>query len=512
MRPRAVRAGIAVVLGLVGCAQPTPRPESLGSWDGLQQASAAMPGPANAVAPLADPLEPPPIPPDLSGPQPVDVLIRHALAENRNVQAALHDVLAMRHRVPQVTALEDPMVQNVIWPIPSHAPQYSLMGYMPYDLMITQQFPWFGTLRLRGQVAEQDVRMALARLAAAQLEVVAEVKRAYYDLYFNQRAEAILAASRKAAAEIADLARVRNQTGGSIQDVLRSDVAIAELDRELVTVRQELVQARADLAQQLHISPEAPLQTVADIPMAEVPEEIERLYRLAAASRPELQERLAAIARDQREVKLARKRYYPDVSIGLAYNLMTRQNAASPTANGADNVGLAVSFNLPVYRKKLAAAVCEAQARTIADAQRYEAERDRTYREVKDLLVQSKAQRDIIALLEDTIRPKSRQALEAAAAGYLPGTVDFVSVNTARLELLQVELQLARVEAELGKAVASLERVVGNQVNEHPPAPAPAANPNSSSPRLDSPPASQPGPFSARTDEKTSEPLMRQTR
>ena len=63
-----------------------------------------------------------------------------------------------------MTALDDPVVSNTIYPIPSVAPQYSLMGYNPYNLMIAQQFPWFGTLRLRGEAAEEDVKVALAEL------------------------------------------------------------------------------------------------------------------------------------------------------------------------------------------------------------------------------------------------------------------------------------------------------------------------------------------------------------
>ena len=60
-----------------------------------------------------------------------------------------------------------------------------------------------------------------------------------------------------------------------------------------------------------------------------MPAQVERLYRLAAAARPELQGRLAAVARDEREVELARKRYYPNVQLGLAYMLMTREDAMS---------------------------------------------------------------------------------------------------------------------------------------------------------------------------------------
>lgn len=70
------------------------------------------------------------------------------------VRAAHFNVMALRHRIPQVTALDDPIASNSIFPIPSVAPQYSLMGYMPYSGLLAQQFPWFGTLRIRGEAAD----------------------------------------------------------------------------------------------------------------------------------------------------------------------------------------------------------------------------------------------------------------------------------------------------------------------------------------------------------------------
>src|SRR5262249_57238377 len=112
-----------------------------------------------------------------------------------------------KHRIPQVTALEDPVAANTIFPIPSVAPQYSLMGYNPYNLTLAQQFPWFGTLRLRGEVADRDVRVALAELAAAQLDAVAAVKRAYFDLRAAEESADLLGETRTVLEDFQAIAR-----------------------------------------------------------------------------------------------------------------------------------------------------------------------------------------------------------------------------------------------------------------------------------------------------------------
>ena len=128
------------------------------------------------------------------------------------------------------------------------------------------------------------------------------------------------------------------------------------------------------------------------------------------------------------------------------------------------NVGLFVGMNLPVYHKKLAAGVCEAQARAAADRALYEAERNQSNRDIKGLFVQARAQQNVINLLKKKNLPAAQQVLRLTSSEYRASVsgVDFLSVVSAWRELLQVELQIAQVESELGKTLASLERAVGS--------------------------------------------------
>ncbi len=492
MRRWCLASPLVVLSGIAGCAQAPPRTDSI-AIDPTVVAAAFRPQPPEGSMALAIGPGSAASAPELSGPQPVDAFIRRALAENRTVQAAFHNVQSLRYRVPQVTALDDPIASNTVFPIPSVAPQYSLMGYNPYNLTLAQQFPWFGTLRLRGEVAERDVQVALAELAAAQLDAVAAVKRAYFDLFASQRTEEFLVENRKLLEDFRTVARRRQETGGSPQDVLRAELLLSELDRERASNQQGIASARAALARQVHADPEADLQTLPELSLDAVPAEIERLQTLAIAARPELKGRLAAVARDEKAIELARKRFYPSLTLGLTYMDMEKTNAATPaTASGAPNVGLFVAFNLPVYRAKYQAGVCEATERALADARLYEAQRDETRSTIADFMTQARVQQNVLGLLRDQILPRARQTLENAGGDYSQGNVDFAALISAMREVLQVELQVTQVEAELGKALASLERAVGCRINEHPPAPETPATANPS-PLPPKPPG--PGPF-----------------
>jgi outer membrane protein TolC len=443
---------------------------------------------------MAVAIDPTLVPPGIEGAQPVDAYIQYALAENRGVQSARANVLAMKERVPQVTALEDPMVENTIWPSPMNGPQYSLMGYGPYSLMISQQFPWFGTLRLRGAIATKDVEVALAELCAAQLDVVSNVKRAYYGLYQAQRLNVVLTENRKLAEDFVEIAKVRFEGGNtSQQDVLRAQNVITEIDTQLAAIRQDEATARAALARQLHVGPETDLRALPELPDSATPAQVDFLYRMASAARPELRGQLAAIARDKRAIELARKKYHPDFSVGLGYMMMTRKDAMSDRADGRDNYGLVVGFNLPVYRGKLDAGVREAQARALSDSKRFEDLRDETYQEVKDAFTDATTRREILELFRDTYLPRSKQALESAAADYRAGKLDFLSLITAWRELLDVEVQIARLEADLGRALAMLERSVGTHLVDSDPSSLRALDTSSPPP---TPASGESGPFS----------------
>ncbi len=199
-----------------------------------------------------------------------------------------------------------------------------------------------------------------------------------------------------------------------------------------------------------------------------MPADVDPLYQLAIAARPELRGRLESIARDEKAEQLARKRARPNVTLGLTYMDMSKQNAVSTTAAGSPNVGLFVAFNLPVNQAKYRAGVCEAHERTLADAKLYEAQQDEARSEIYDLLVQARVQRNVVHLLRDTILPRTNEAVELAKTDYARGNVDIATLLSAMREVLQVQVQIAQVEAELGKALAMLERAVGCEIKDHP--------------------------------------------
>lgn len=400
----------------------------------------------------------------LAGPQPVEAYVAHALAQNPEIQAARKRVEVAGLWVPQVASLDDPTLSVMGFPFFPAVPQ-TAAGRATARIAATQAVPWFGKLDTRAAVAEAETEIARRELVAAELAVIEQVKRAYYELYYLQKALRITEENRQLLRLLVKIAEAKYRAGTvSQQDVLRAQVEVSNLDSELVRLRQQLESSQARLAQLLHVSPETPLSAVEEPPGEQIPHDLERLYQQAVAGRPELQAQLAALQRDRQRVELARLAYFPDMALTVDWTGMTSEGAMAPTADGMPDVGIGMMLNVPIYRKRLDAAVRQAEAQTVATARSYDALRDKTIQEVKDLFVQATSQYELIRIFRDAIIPEADQTLRVSIAAYEAGRTDFLQLIDNWRQLLRFRVMYHRLESQLQQTVASLERVVGGEL------------------------------------------------
>ncbi len=438
----------AIAVFAVGCRSANRVHDPEYAWDVHRTDQARTFPSGSALAPVVI---------ELGGPHPVDTYIRHALTQNPDIQAARKQVEATAFRVPQASSLQDPTFKMTAYP----EPVQTAAGQQELMLNVSQKLPWFGKLRAQADVAEFSTNVARAQLAAVELSVIEEVKRAYYELYFVQQAVRITEANRPLLVSLKGLAESKLRTGSvSQQDVLRAQLEVSNLEKELIQLRQELQSAQARLTRQLHISPETPVLALDQLSGEQIPADLQLLYAKAIEARPELHAYLAAIGRDRRAVERARLDYYPDPTLGLTW-IDTATAGISPVANGRDAVLLGVGFNMPIYRKRIEAGVREAEAQTVADTRRYDSLKDRTQEQVKDLFVRAQSQQELLQLFREDIIPKADQTLRVSTRAYGSGDVDFLQLIDNWRQLLKFQLAYQRLESQLRQTLASLERVVG---------------------------------------------------
>jgi len=419
----------------------------------MQEAWSVPHAPVVATAPVVA---------ELAGPHPVEQYIELALSQNPDIQAARKKMEALAHRVPVAASLPDPVLQVTAQP----EPVQTAAGQQELIVAANQKFLLFGKLRSRASLAESQTGVARAQLAAVELATIAQVKRAYYELYFLQQTTSVTEDEQKLLVEIREVANTRYKAGStSQQDVLRADLEVSQVENDLIRLRQQLASGQARLARLLHIAPQTPVAALDELLQEQAPRDLELLQQQAVLARPELHAQLAAIRRDRSAVNLARLDYKPDVTLGLSW-IDVAENGISPVSNGRDSFFLSAGVNLPIYRKRLDSSVRSAEAQVVSAVREYDSLRDGTLEEVTDLFAQARSQEEMLLLFREDLLPKARQTLEVSNQAYHVGEVDFLQLIDNWRQLLRYEINYYRLEASLRQTLAELERVVGGILDQ----------------------------------------------
>ena len=384
----------------------------------------------------------------------LDEVIAEGLQRNPGVQSALHAVEAQRHRVPQAKSLPDPTV-SVGW-MGNFAP-FSLQEGDPSSyrgLGASQQIPYPSKLKLRGQIATKDVDAAQWEYEAVRRRVVLDLKSAYYDYFFYDKALQITRKDKDLLQKLSSISEARYRVGkGMQQDVLRSQVEISLLLQKITVLEQQRATAQARLNTLVARAPESPLPPAADVGIAAPTESLESLYSVAEANDASLLREHEMVARNQLAVELAHKDYLPD--FGVEY--MHQYRSMQP---GMD--GMTFTVNIPIfYKTKQREEVRQATEEVLA------AERSRDNRkvelqfELKQQYLAAQASRQLLDLYSKGVVPLSSLALESSLSSYQVGNVDFLTVLTNFSTILNYEVDYYRELANYQTALARMENLVG---------------------------------------------------
>lgn len=386
--------------------------------------------------------------------------VRIALRDNPTIRRAIRQVQALGYRVPQVTSLDDPMI-NLIPPTGDMI--QTAGGMMDGAGGVSQKIPFPGKLTARGRIAEQAVRMALDALADARITSVAQVQKAYYSYYLAEVSIEITRQSQGLLGQIRDVAAARYKTGTATQqDVLRAEVQLYDLTNELITLEQQRATAQAQLNTAMNRAVDAALPPPQSFELAQVDWTLPEAMARAAESNPRLARVREQITRDLEAIKLAHLNYFPDVTAGFAYTFIG--SGISPVAAGSDVWDLAFGLNVPIWWQRLRAGVLEGNAQALASVEEYAELRNLVFFQLQDTLVKIDTQYRRAILFRDLIVPRAWQTVEVSTSAYQAGALEFTALFDNWRNWLNFSLAYHRSLAELEQRFADLQQLIGIRV------------------------------------------------
>lgn len=384
-------------------------------------------------------------------------LIREALKNNPEIHVAEARANAALHRIPQATSLADPMV---------------MMGYenegtdsfytfdretkgMPADsrwmFSLSQMFPYPGKLALKGEMATRDAESLKAMADATRLATEVRVKELYHDLFLAYTNIDLITDQAALFSRVEDAALARYAAGMAPQQ----EVLMAQTEKYMLLEREEMEKQKI---QSLKAMLNASLGRDALTPLGrpEKPQNVIKPYRLDELIQlshdryPMIKSREKMVNAAEAKVRMAKKEYYPDFTIGTGYFARSSQFP--------DMWNLTATMNIPIfYKTKQREAVLEAEASLLEARRNVEATKLMASSALRDNYSMLKTAENLMALYREGLIPKAYQGFELSLSGYVTGKIEAITVITRLKALIDYEFLYWRQFADGQKAAAKLE-------------------------------------------------------
>jgi outer membrane protein TolC len=388
-------------------------------------------------------------------------LASEAIKNNPEIVAAQKGYEAARQRPTQESSLPDPMVSlgyaSIGKPLPGFGLGTEPTAYL--GVMYSQEIPYPGKLKLRGEIASKDAEAVLQQYQAVQLGVISRLKQAYYRLQYTYAASDLLKRNRDLLNNLVSVTEVRYSVGKAAQqDVFKAQTQVSIIETRLVRLDQERASTEAEIDSILNRRPGTPVGRPEDVKPKELTATLEDLYLSAAQNSPMLRRDQKMIERSELAVNSARKEYYPDMTLSGGY---FNQGGMPPMYL------FQASFKVPLfYWRKQRAGVNE-QVSMLSQARRtYEATDQSLHARIQQDFTMAQASLKLMRLYTQTVVPQGNLALESSLATYETGSVDFLSVLTNFTTVLEYEMNYYDEALNYALALSRLEEMTGHPLTD----------------------------------------------
>jgi outer membrane protein TolC len=378
--------------------------------------------------------------------------LRVASLNNPELKAKFEDWRASLAQIPQAKSLDDPKFTYGYF-----VEQDDALNKQKFS--IAQTFPWFGKIQARSDAASAKANAAQQRYQAAKLELFYKVKTNFYEYVFLKTSIDIASENLQLIQHFEEVARIKYRTDtASHPDIIRAQIELAKFQ----DVLKSLQELRTPTVAGLNAIINQPYDSNLPWPEKQPVKAIEMLSReglinLLLEFNPQLAEINWEIEAARSDIELAKKRFYPDMDIGVEWlqNEMPRNK---------DEVMLMFSVNIPLWQENYKAG--EMQAKSMLRKNQHEKNavaNNQITIAIETLYDIEDSQRKIV-LYGESLLPKAQQLLNASEEAYKSGSVDFLSLIDAQRTLLEYSLELERATSNYQQKIAQLESIIGREL------------------------------------------------
>jgi outer membrane protein TolC len=388
--------------------------------------------------------------------QPLPSLVNEALRGNREILAAQKHYEAARQRPGQESSLPDPTVSlgytSNGWPYPGAGLGRDVTSNL--GVMVSQEMPFPGKRQLRGEIASKEAGAEFEQYLAVRLNVVARLKQAYHELHHANVSIQFVKRYQDLLQNILRISEARYSVGRAAQqDIFKAQTQYSIFEAQLLRYQQESQSKEIEINALLNRPQTGHIDVPEDMESGELTATLDDLLAHARTQAPQLSREQKMVERSELAANLARKSAYPDYTLSGGY---FNQGTMPPMWQ------FRVDFKVPThFWSKQHAEITEKTFAVSEARHNYEAADVAIQARIREQYTVATTARRLIDIYRKSVMGEAQLALESSMAGYQTGTLDFLSVFSNFMTVVDYELMYHEEIMQFHVALARLEEMTG---------------------------------------------------
>jgi cobalt-zinc-cadmium efflux system outer membrane protein len=316
---------------------------------------------------------------------------------------------------------------------------------------VAQPLEWWGKRHARQEAADAGVAGASAELEEAKLNLVTDVKVAFYQLLLAQRDLDLTGHNLTMVEEVLRTVKLRVAAGEATSfDTMKATVELQKAQKDVARAKNGLLVAKSRLNTLTGGALGRQFSITGDFQSSRSEMDQDRIITQALEQHPVIR-RLTKLAEQAgHTVRLERESRVPNVSVQGQYHREA----------GDESMTAGLSVPLPLWYRQ------QGEIETaLGTKHRAEAERLRAQNELEQAITQYtqevRTAQDQLQVFESGLLKQAEQTLTVARTSFRQGAASLLDVLDAQRVYRQTLLEYAQARADLSVALSRLERATG---------------------------------------------------
>lgn len=476
-----------VMVSVAGCVSVNPEPDYQRATDFI----AARTGADDIYDPQAEGLIEEKVTAMLVDGLTVDEAVRVALLNNRAFQSAFREIGVSRAQV-----VESGLISNPSMGLSLRFPEAG--GRSNLTMSMAQQMVDLWQIPVRERIAEAQLERTLLMVVHQAVGLTSEVQALYYRLLALERAETLATEDLELARKSLSLAMNRFDAGESDKlDVNLARAGEFEVRRRLITLRQDVRQARSDLARVLGLARHDAAWTLAEELPTQPTAQVDEATLLATAMTQRLDARAAAmqVQAAEEEVRKQVLDIFPNVTLGIEGERPERRalpgrkiladtarasmrsgqlTAPDIQSRGERNLerrqiidlllGPTLDITLPIWHQNQPQ-IAKARYQALQRRCEFEDLLDAVAQEVQKAVAAMQAGQELVVFYQDEGLPLAQETVEAAQRAFEAGEQNILVLMEAQKSLVAQRAEYVNAQRDYAIALVDLQRAIGGELS-----------------------------------------------